>query len=183
MPFAGFKDFDACVLSMTGRGYSDKVARKICGKLQAEHEAKKKRRKKRVTEESDVADFVGEFDFTVIEKSDHTYTLGPALIPEVEDRQGDVVSPEEIEKAAHDWMARGCPLGSMHQEVISPQDAAAVESYILRSDQEINGRVYKTGTWLVGVKWFNTELRKMIKTGKRKAYSIGGKGRATERAE
>lgn len=35
MPFANFQNFDACVLHMIGKGYSEEEARKICGHLQA----------------------------------------------------------------------------------------------------------------------------------------------------
>lgn len=35
-PFAGFENFDACVISMKDKGYSDEVAHKICGKLQSD---------------------------------------------------------------------------------------------------------------------------------------------------
>jgi hypothetical protein len=39
MPFAGFKDFDACVISMKEKqGYSEEVAKKVCGKLKSDHE-------------------------------------------------------------------------------------------------------------------------------------------------
>lgn len=47
-PFSSFPDFGACVTSMTkpksegGQGYSEEVAKKVCGKLQSEHEKKKK---------------------------------------------------------------------------------------------------------------------------------------------
>jgi phage I-like protein len=40
MPFAGFEDFDACVVHMEGEGYSSDVAHRICGKLQAEEETR-----------------------------------------------------------------------------------------------------------------------------------------------
>lgn len=38
MPFAGFKDFDACVIAQTKDGKDEESARKICGKLQADAE-------------------------------------------------------------------------------------------------------------------------------------------------
>src|SRR3990167_3822956 len=38
MPFGGFKDFDACVLEMRGKGHSDEEARAMCGRLQADAE-------------------------------------------------------------------------------------------------------------------------------------------------
>ena len=43
MPFAGFKDFSACVASMKKKGYTGDSPQKICGKLQAQSEAKKKK--------------------------------------------------------------------------------------------------------------------------------------------
>ena len=44
MPFAGFKDFDDCLKKVKEKNpkYTDEVARKVCGKLQAEHEDTKK---------------------------------------------------------------------------------------------------------------------------------------------
>jgi len=38
MPFAGFDNFDACVLGVTAKGHSEEEARHICGKLQADAE-------------------------------------------------------------------------------------------------------------------------------------------------
>jgi len=42
MPFAGYKDFDACVADQQSKGYSEEQARKICGALQAEEEGREK---------------------------------------------------------------------------------------------------------------------------------------------
>lgn len=41
-PFAGFEDFAACVAAMKQKGRGDEAARKICGRLKAEHEAVEK---------------------------------------------------------------------------------------------------------------------------------------------
>lgn len=38
MPFAGFKDFDVCVLAMREKGHNDESARAICGKMQKDAE-------------------------------------------------------------------------------------------------------------------------------------------------
>ena len=44
MPFAGFKDFDECLKKVKEKNpkYTDEVSRKVCGKLQAEHEGTQK---------------------------------------------------------------------------------------------------------------------------------------------
>ncbi|HUS95765.1 MAG TPA: hypothetical protein VMX97_03385, partial [Hyphomicrobiaceae bacterium] len=41
MPFAGYKNFDACLLEQVKKGHDQESARKICGKLQAETEGKR----------------------------------------------------------------------------------------------------------------------------------------------
>src|SRR5262245_61773536 len=40
MPFAGYEDFDACVVDQRRKGHSEESARKICGALQAESETR-----------------------------------------------------------------------------------------------------------------------------------------------
>lgn len=40
MPFAGYRDFDACMLDQVKKGHNEESARRICGKLQAEAEGK-----------------------------------------------------------------------------------------------------------------------------------------------
>ena len=44
MPFAGYENFEACVIDQKSKGYSANSARKICGKLQAEAEGKASRK-------------------------------------------------------------------------------------------------------------------------------------------
>lgn len=43
-PFAGFKNFDACVKHMKDQGYSEDSAKRICGKLYWEHERGQKKK-------------------------------------------------------------------------------------------------------------------------------------------
>jgi len=40
-PFAGFRDFQDCVNKMLEKGHTEEEAKKICGKLQAEHEGER----------------------------------------------------------------------------------------------------------------------------------------------
>jgi len=42
MPFAGFKNFEACVRKQKRKGKSEESAKKICGSLQARAEKRKK---------------------------------------------------------------------------------------------------------------------------------------------
>jgi hypothetical protein len=46
MPFAGFKDFEACVVAQMRKGFSRERAEKICGKIKHKVEGKGKKSKK-----------------------------------------------------------------------------------------------------------------------------------------
>lgn len=37
-PFAGYEDWDACISDQTGKGHSEESAKRICGRLKADHE-------------------------------------------------------------------------------------------------------------------------------------------------
>jgi hypothetical protein len=47
MPFAGYKNFDACVRSVMKSGLSKKRAQAYCGKIQAQVEGNKKKKTKK----------------------------------------------------------------------------------------------------------------------------------------
>jgi len=48
MPFAGYENFEACVLDQTKKGHSEESARRICGKLQAEAEGENRSQKSQI---------------------------------------------------------------------------------------------------------------------------------------
>ncbi len=109
-----------------------------------------------------------------LEASDHTFVLGPVLVPETVDFQGDIIGAEEIEKAAHEFTANSMRAGLMHSVMLQKRDTEIVESYITRCDTVINGEVIPAGSWVVGMKVYNMQLRKMIRDGVLTAFSIGG---------
>lgn len=102
------------------------------------------------------------------------FVLAPILVPEVTDLQGDIVSVEEIEKAAHGYMEDSQQGGFMHTEELGQDDAVLVESYLVRADSEIAGVVVSKGTWIGGWRVYNKSLRKLIREGKITGVSIGG---------
>jgi len=58
--------------------------------------------------------------FVPILKSDEEhFVLGPFLVPDEEDLQGDIVSAEEIEKATHKFMEDYQQIGDMHKKTPS----------------------------------------------------------------
>jgi hypothetical protein len=113
------------------------------------------------------------------EHPDYTFILGPVLVPEKVDKQGDIVSSEEIEKAAHGYVEDSQRPGLMHALILGSRDAKVVESYVTRDATKINGVTIAKGTWMLGMRVYAKKLRKLIREGKLSGYSIGGKGVAT----
>jgi len=96
---------------------------------------------------------------------------GAVLVPEVIDLQGEVISEEDIEKAAHDYMIRSRNIDVMHSKNVT---CYVVESYIAPSDIEINGSIVKKGTWIMGVYVPDKDVWTQVRMGKLKGFSIYG---------
>lgn len=119
--------------------------------------------------------------FPIVKVStDGRFVVAPILVPEEADLEGDVISREEIEKAAHDFMEFFQNVGLMHENILTAKDAVIVESSILRGDITINGHKLKKGTWIGAFKIHNEKLRDAIKTGKLTGVSIGGVGQRND---
>ena len=105
---------------------------------------------------------------------DKRFALAPALIPDKPDSDGEFVTAEEIERAAHDFMAWYQMITYMHAVPLERRDVAIVESYILRESTRIGGRKLPAGTWMLGLKIFDDKLWDKVKKGELKGISIGG---------
>jgi len=112
----------------------------------------------------------------VLDESEFTYVLGPVLVPESVDKQGDIVSREEVEKAAHGYMEDSQRPGLMHRLMLGNRDAAVVESYLTRVEHKFGKRTIPEGTWMVGMRLYEERLRKLVLSGEMRGYSIGGQG-------
>lgn len=115
----------------------------------------------------------------ILKTPDPGFVLSPILVPDEVDLEGDIISPEEIESAAHEYMAVSQNVGLMHQRIVRSKDAMLVESYIARGDHKISGHTIKKGTWLGGFRILNEKIRQAIKDGKLTGVSIGGIGLRT----
>lgn len=71
------------------------------------------------------------------EHPDYTIVVGPVLVPDETDKQGDIISAEAIEEAAHDFLANRGRVGLQHQMLLGSRDTELVESTIVRSDTAI----------------------------------------------
>lgn len=102
----------------------------------------------------------------------------------VVDRQGDYISPDDIETAAYEYVHKSRVGGDMHRRNgEAPHHVSdLVESIVFTDD-----KVAKMGLpasfprgWWVGYKIHDEDTWQMVKKGERTGFSIHGKGRRTE---
>lgn len=119
--------------------------------------------------------------------------IGPVLVPENFDLQDDIISEEEIAKAAHNYLIKlnfsadpeflkslglneKSKRGFMHTEF--NRKIALVESYLAPVDFTLNERAIKAGTWVMAVKVFDDEVWSLVKAKRITGFSIGGRSRS-----
>ena len=121
-------------------------------------------------------------------KSDEMKRLvyGPALIPSVfkedgtlvegeADAQGDVVTAENIETAAHDYLERyneSSRTGFMHTAF--NKDIRVVESYILPVEMKFGNRTLPKGTWMIVMRVLDDAVWAKVLSKEITGFSIGG---------
>jgi DNA adenine methylase len=101
--------------------------------------------------------------------------VGVVLQPEIVDAQGDIISKNVIEEAAHKFLSsynRTTKLGLMHKN-FDPK-FSLYESYITPIELAIGSRVVKAGSWIVSVHVRDKEIWKKIKDKELNGLSIGG---------
>lgn len=131
--------------------------------------------------------------YQVISKNNEKRLItGPVLVPDNIDLQDDIVSADEIEKAAHGYMIKLAyrdepeflkSLGFRNvdkagergfQHMDFSRKMAVVETFIAPVDMVINGRTITKGTWVMTMKVFDDEVWNLVKAGKITGFSIGG---------
>ena len=124
------------------------------------------------------ADFTMTGEILKADSEKHTVT-GIVYEPDTEDSQGDFMTAEEIEKAAHYFLKNGGKVDIQHS-FKEEESAVVVESYVTKSDGVINGHDVKKGTWIATVEINDDDIFKDIEDGKITGFSMGGTGRYTE---
>lgn len=99
---------------------------------------------------------------------------GVVMQPHVPDSQGDWQSPEDIEKAAHRYLAESRKHDVQHQE--QAVDVVPVESFIAPTDMEYAGRPVLKGSWVMAVRVNDDEVWNQVTKGDLTGFSIGGTG-------
>lgn len=109
-----------------------------------------------------------------VDKKKHI-VYGVVLEPEVWDAQKDIVSKEEIEAAAHEFLAFYRKIDLRHHHVA--KSCYPVESYIAPQDFVLGSEKVKEGSWILGSKVTDPKIWKDIEDGLLTGYSIVGMAR------
>lgn len=95
---------------------------------------------------------------------------GVFLVPAKADRQGDVVSIEDVEKVAHGFLRDYRAVDEMHEKQTT--DADVVESSIAHEDMTYFGKAIVKGTWYGAIRINTDEVWDKVKSGEYKAFSV-----------
>ena len=96
---------------------------------------------------------------------------GLVLVPEKYDAQLEIISAEEIEKAAYDYMLRSRNIDTMHQ---TNAPIYVVESYVAPCDLTIEGTPVIKGSWVLSVFITDDVLWEKVKKGDYRGFSVLG---------
>lgn len=98
---------------------------------------------------------------------------GVVLEPNVEDAQGEMETPEEIENAFLLWSEHFGAIGLGHKELANDK-VVVVEKWIARTDFDLPGGKVKKGSWMLSVKVRDPDIWEAIEKGEITGFSIGG---------
>lgn len=116
----------------------------------------------------------------VMKNANKRIAYAAVLVPGEPDSDGETVTKEKIEQAAHEWMQsyRNVDLQHTLNNVAVP-----VESYVLPMDMEVDMQGVKTilpeGTWVLASKVLDEATWDRIEKGELTGYSVMGIRRAT----
>ena len=101
---------------------------------------------------------------------------GVVLEPDVVDSQDDMITVQEIEAAAHNFMFQvqreSGGIDADHSDEMA--DAIVVESFLAPVEFVEGEQTIRKGSWVLAVKVFDDDLWKSVKSGDRTAFSIHG---------
>lgn len=207
-----FESFSECVETLVGDGTSEEDAKEVCGAWQADYKdaeavltdldvdivsavgdpavtrsqwviAKSKSggggKAGVLTKEANSTPLLVDKDDSPKQKA-----WAAVLIPDEVDAQGDLISKETIEEAAHEFLKVDVEGLSVDQpEIDSDHDlmtgkGSVIESWTLKSEQSFDlpsggSESYPEGTWMLGVE-FEDETWERIEAGELQGFSIYG---------
>jgi len=118
------------------------------------------------------------------EKDDWETVYGPVMRPNDIDKDGDIATTSDIEKAAHEFMAEGRVKQFDTDHDLNTGKGTMVESWILKEDKEYelpdgSTENIEEGSWMVGVQP-SKEVKERIKSGDITGWSIFGQAEKIE---
>lgn len=108
--------------------------------------------------------------FTDLDEKQIVY--GIVYSPDKLDADGEFMSAEDIEKAAHEFLSTFRNIDGEHDFVSNL--GVPVESYVLQKDTEIAGRMVKQGSWVLAIKATDEAWQK-VKSGEFTGFSLAGR--------
>lgn len=105
--------------------------------------------------------------------SESHFVTGIVYEPMAEDTDGEYMTAEEIEKAAH-WYMKNTGEVDIQHCFVKAKGIDVVESFVAKSDMEIDGTPIKKGTWLMTVEVGDSAVWESIQKGEITGFSMGG---------
>jgi 2'-5' RNA ligase len=99
---------------------------------------------------------------------------GVVLQPGIPDSQGDTLTADEIEKAAHRYLIESRKNDVQHDGVVAPVDV--VESFIAPMDMVLADHPVVKGAWVMATSVRDAVVKADVRAGRITGYSIGGTG-------
>lgn len=114
-----------------------------------------------------------EVSTSIIKKSAaEQIVTGAALVPDRPDREGDVVSAENVRDVAYDYLENHQKIDEMHDR--QPRgDHSVVESYVAPQELELSDETVPEGTWVVSVR-LGDEAWEKVEKGEYTGFSVDG---------
>lgn len=103
------------------------------------------------------------------------FVTGIVYEPMTEDTDGNYMTAEEIEKAAHWFMKHGGDVDIQHC-FEKAEGVDVVESFVAKSDMEVEGHEISKGTWIMTMEVSDDSVWESIAKGEITGFSMGGVG-------
>lgn len=110
------------------------------------------------------------------------FVTGIVYEPMAEDTDGNYMTAEEIEKAAHWFMKHGGDVDIQHC-FQKAKDVEVVESFVAKSDMEMEGQKVTKGTWIMTMEVADASIWDSITKGEITGFSMGGVGNFSQKDE
>lgn len=105
---------------------------------------------------------------------DQRIVYGVASVADLVDSDGDIIRPDELEKAAHAYLLRGGTAGEMHERTGIGRPVASLVT-TSEIQKKLGGDGSAPVSWIIGFKIDDPEVWAKVKSGELSELSIGGR--------